>query len=161
MSQITYFRGICNSLNVSGKPWLGGKEGVSKWSYMHFPVPGYLLSCRDLLIWRSIPFLVHSCFKPDLLTALITSGKGRLSGSSGTPGQKKKGTDQSKRMPFALHGVSAPFQEVRSWNPTCNTIFSHFLIWFCFERRYWIGAFHSWPLPTRNIWPDGCPQEVH
>lgn len=66
-------------------------------------------------IWRSNPFLVRSCVNPGLLTeALITSGKGRLSGSSDTPGQEKKHTDQSKRMPFALHGVSAPFQEVRS-----------------------------------------------
>lgn len=66
-------------------------------------------------IWRSNPFLVHSCVKPGLLTeALITSGKGRLGGSSDASGQEKKGTDQSKRMPFALHWVSAPFQEARS-----------------------------------------------
>nr|XP_021150265.1 uncharacterized protein LOC110362660 [Columba livia] len=43
-------------------------------------------------IWRSNPFLVHSCVKPGLLTeALITSGKGRLGGSSDASGQEKKG----------------------------------------------------------------------
>lgn len=91
-SLITYFRHIYNSSNVSGKLWLGGKKGGSKWSYMPFPVLGHILFWRDVFVRSFTPFLIHSCIKPGLLTrALGTAGKRRLSGLSATPWKRRKG----------------------------------------------------------------------
>lgn len=154
MSLITYFRHICNSLNVSGKPWLGDKEDGSKWSYTPFPVPGHILSCRDLFIWRSSPFLFHPCVKSGLLTGALRTSQWII----GYTREKKKGRGQAKKVPFGPHSLSAIFQRVTSWNPMCNAILSHVFLWFCFENGYWStahGAFHSWPLPTINTQPDG------
>ena len=151
MSLITYFRCICNSLKVTGKPLVGGEEDGSKWSHTPFPVPGHILSCRDLFIWRSSPFLVLFCVEPGLLTgALWTSGKRRLSGLSDTPGKKRRVQISPRGCHLDCIGCQQTF--------SCNAIFSHFFLWFCFESEYGStahGAFHSWPLLTINTRPDG------
>lgn len=139
-SLITYFRRICNSLDVSGKPCLGGRKDGSKWSYMPFPGLWHVLLWRDIFVRSSTPFLVDSCTKPGLLTgALGTAGKRRLSGLSDTPQKRRKVEIIQEDAILTAWGVSH-LSEGNKLKSQFSVILSLILLW------KWILKLCTWKI---------------